>query len=288
MTTLENLIVNPALYQEVGGTEAQPGDQVRLYLDQVAIPSLPEYILGVIQNPILLTCAGTSYSVEYDETDLPVEVALLLPDMVISTEVVSEAEVLFANAVRFDSPQSLTYAQQSQALENIGGQSEFPTVIWPITEQALELVVPFTADTLNFAETYEYVGIHLGVDLYRIVGSTISTDGSTLSGSGGTLTQSGVPGELPIWYFSNIVEGVQTDVHATQVGTDYYTNPADVPLWNNGLIDVVVNMTYTSSVGYLDGRPGHVARVWVGSGFQLYMCYQVNPVRWKNLTEVPS
>lgn len=96
MTTLENFIVNPALYQSVG-IEAQAGDQVELFLDQtIADPDLPVSIIGTIQPGMTRTCAGTAYSIEYDETDLDESgVDLLTPDMVLSAEIVSEAQVLF-------------------------------------------------------------------------------------------------------------------------------------------------------------------------------------------------
>lgn len=96
MTTLTGYIVNPALYQSVG-IEAQAGDQVELFLDQtIADPDLPESIIGTIQPGATRTCAGTSYDIEYDETDLDESgVDLLTPDMILSAEIVSEAQVLF-------------------------------------------------------------------------------------------------------------------------------------------------------------------------------------------------
>lgn len=96
MTTLTGYVVNPALYREVG-IEAQPGDQVEIYLDQDRVPGFPEFILGTIQNPVTAVCGGTSYDIEYDEADLDGSgVEFIADDDIVSTVVVSEARVLFA------------------------------------------------------------------------------------------------------------------------------------------------------------------------------------------------
>jgi hypothetical protein len=96
MTTLTGYVVNPALYREVG-IEAQPGDQVEIYLDQEKVPGFPEFILGTIQNPVTTVCGGTSYSIEYDEGDLDgTGVEFIEGDDIVSVVVVSEARVLFA------------------------------------------------------------------------------------------------------------------------------------------------------------------------------------------------
>jgi len=71
MKTLENYVVVPALYRSPDGLiEALVGDQVKIYLDQVAQPGYPEYILGVIQQPITTICESRSYIFEYDEADI--------------------------------------------------------------------------------------------------------------------------------------------------------------------------------------------------------------------------
>jgi len=110
MTTLTNYIVIPALYQQAGGLEAQVGDQVKLYLDTDAQPGFPEFILGVIQHPIVRVCDGTAYSIEYDESDLVVAEAIH-PDDVVSAEVfqawdqlavVIDAEIARATAAEAD------------------------------------------------------------------------------------------------------------------------------------------------------------------------------------------
>ncbi len=76
--TLRNFVVLGALYAGAGGPEAQAGDQVRLFLNQGANPSFPQFIDGVIQLPVarvkIMTgdCPqeGTSYSFEYESEDL--------------------------------------------------------------------------------------------------------------------------------------------------------------------------------------------------------------------------
>ena len=96
MTTLTGYVASPALYREVG-IEAQPGDQVEIYLDQVKVPGFPEFIVGTIQNPVTVVCGGTSYPIEYDETDLAGSgVEFIEGDDILSIVVVSEARVLFA------------------------------------------------------------------------------------------------------------------------------------------------------------------------------------------------
>jgi hypothetical protein len=51
---------------------AKVGDIVRLYLDQVADPELPEYISATVEHPIVVSRCGTraTYGFEYDEDDL--------------------------------------------------------------------------------------------------------------------------------------------------------------------------------------------------------------------------
>ena len=95
MTTLTGYVASPALYREVG-IEAQPGDQVEIYLDQVKVPGFPEFIVGTIQNPVTVVCGGTSYPIEYDEADLAGSgVEFIENDDVDTVIVVSEARVLF-------------------------------------------------------------------------------------------------------------------------------------------------------------------------------------------------
>jgi hypothetical protein len=96
MELLENLIVEPALYQYDTGPEAQVGDQVKLFLDQDVNPGWPEFIFGTIQHPITkVNCeSATSYNIEYDEADLLV-VSLLTTGAILSgTAVVSQIQVV--------------------------------------------------------------------------------------------------------------------------------------------------------------------------------------------------
>lgn len=76
--TLRNFQVVGALFASPGGAEIAAGDEVRLFLNQVANPSFPEYVDGVAQNPIKRVnlvsngCIqeGTSYTFEYEADDL--------------------------------------------------------------------------------------------------------------------------------------------------------------------------------------------------------------------------
>jgi hypothetical protein len=141
MELLENLVVEPALYQYDTGPEAQVGDQVKLFLDQEANPGYPEYIFGTIQHPIAkVNCeSATSYNIEYDEDDLLVPGSLLVTGDVLSgTAVIGQIQVVadelddeiadriagdleaYDNFVQYSGSQSLTPAQKDQALENAG------------------------------------------------------------------------------------------------------------------------------------------------------------------------
>lgn len=96
MKTLRNFEVAGAIYLGDGVTEAKVGDQVKLYLDQDAVPGLPEYILGVIQHPVVKVDCGsnTSYSIEYDEADLDGFLESIRPDDITNWESVSAVDVL--------------------------------------------------------------------------------------------------------------------------------------------------------------------------------------------------
>jgi len=141
MELLENLIVEPALYQYDTGPEAQVGDQVKLFLDQAANPGYPEYIFGTIQHPIAkVNCeSATSYNIEYDEDDLLVLNSLLvIGDVLSGMTVIGQIQVVadelddeiadriagdleaYDNFVQYSGSQSLTPAQKDQALENAG------------------------------------------------------------------------------------------------------------------------------------------------------------------------
>lgn len=76
--TLRNFQVAGALFVSPGGAEIAAGDEVRLFLNQVANPAFPEFVDGVAQNPITrvnlvsggCVVEGTSYTFEYEADDL--------------------------------------------------------------------------------------------------------------------------------------------------------------------------------------------------------------------------
>jgi hypothetical protein len=76
--TLRNFQVAGALFVSPGGAEIAAGDEVRLFLNQVANPAFPEYVDGIAQNPIArvnlvsggCVVEGTSYTFEYEADDL--------------------------------------------------------------------------------------------------------------------------------------------------------------------------------------------------------------------------
>ena len=84
----------PALYQSEGGPEAQVGDQVKLYLNTDSRPGFPEFVVGVIQHPIIRVCDGTQYPVEYDPADLDGAAEYLVTGDVISALVVTQVSLL--------------------------------------------------------------------------------------------------------------------------------------------------------------------------------------------------
>ena len=71
MRTLRSFVVSPALFRTTG-IEASVGDTVRLYLDQLSVPTFPEYVSGTLVAPIVQdTCRNkTTYNVQYDEADV--------------------------------------------------------------------------------------------------------------------------------------------------------------------------------------------------------------------------
>jgi hypothetical protein len=76
--TLRNFQVAGALFVSPGGAEIAAGDEVRLFLNQVANPAFPEFVDGIAQNPIArvnlvsggCVVEGTSYTFEYEADDL--------------------------------------------------------------------------------------------------------------------------------------------------------------------------------------------------------------------------
>lgn len=104
MKTLRDLEVADALYLGDAGPEAVVGDQVKLFLDQEANPFFPEFILGIIQHPIVKVDCGskTSYVIEYDEADLDGAASLIRPGDVIdyTVESVIQASIEAETAAR--------------------------------------------------------------------------------------------------------------------------------------------------------------------------------------------
>ena len=96
MKTLNDYIVQGALYQADTGPEAQVNDQVKLYLNTEANPGFPEFIVGVIQHPIVkVQCnSATSYDFEYDEADLLGAASLIGDSDVIDIEVITAYDTL--------------------------------------------------------------------------------------------------------------------------------------------------------------------------------------------------
>lgn len=104
--------VKGALYQSETGPEAQVGDQVKLFLDEIGRPELPEFVFGVIQHPIQkVGCCddSTLYSIEYNEEDI--SQGLLRPQDVVSAEVTAAVDIV-AN----DLQEEIERAQAAEAL----------------------------------------------------------------------------------------------------------------------------------------------------------------------------
>jgi hypothetical protein len=99
MKTLRNLEIAGALYQGGTGPEAQVGDQVKLFLDTDSDPGFPEFVLGIIQHPIVkIHCSTkTSYSITYDENSLNGAADALVPDNVIDVTITSSFDLIQDN-----------------------------------------------------------------------------------------------------------------------------------------------------------------------------------------------
>lgn len=91
MKTLQNYIVDGAIYRQDTQTPIVVGNLVKVYLDTEAVPSFPEFILGVIQHPIVkVKCdSATSYSIEYNEDELGGDVEFLRVSDVIDVQYAS-------------------------------------------------------------------------------------------------------------------------------------------------------------------------------------------------------
>lgn len=100
MKTLKGYVVDDRLYVSDTGPEAGVGDQIKMFLDQEANPSFPEFIFGVIEHPIArVNCdSATSYSIEYDEDTLNGAAAFLRAADIVDATVSSDVSVV-ANAL---------------------------------------------------------------------------------------------------------------------------------------------------------------------------------------------
>jgi hypothetical protein len=77
------------LLQSGSSTPASPGDQVRLYLDQEYNSLFPEFVVGIIQNPISTRCGIITYRISYDDSTLPEGIETLRTCDVLNVVVVS-------------------------------------------------------------------------------------------------------------------------------------------------------------------------------------------------------
>jgi hypothetical protein len=100
--TLRNFQVAGALFVSPGGAEIAAGDEVRLFLNQVANPAFPEFIDGIAQNPITrvnlvsggCVVEGTSYTFEYEADDLDGAATMLNVCDVVEVSAIACCEVL--------------------------------------------------------------------------------------------------------------------------------------------------------------------------------------------------
>lgn len=88
--------VSGSLYVDGYPVEVTAGDQVKIFLDQAANVDLPEFILGVVQNPIRTCGCETTYIIEYGEADLLGAATEINPDLVLSIETISCCDVVNA------------------------------------------------------------------------------------------------------------------------------------------------------------------------------------------------
>lgn len=96
MKTLRKLRITGGLLLPGTRFPAAVGDQVKLFLDTDAIPEFPEYLIGVIQNPIVTSDCGsvTEYNIQYDEIALDGSAEFIRPVDVIETVLVNQIDVL--------------------------------------------------------------------------------------------------------------------------------------------------------------------------------------------------
>ena len=100
--TLRNFQVAGALFVSPGGAEIAAGDEVRLFLNQIANPAFPQFVDGIAQNPITrvnlvsggCVVEGTSYTFEYEADDLDGAATMLNVCDVVEVSAIACCEVL--------------------------------------------------------------------------------------------------------------------------------------------------------------------------------------------------
>lgn len=137
--TLRNFQIVGALYSGVGegAQEAQAGDSVRIFLNQVANPSFPVSIDGTLQPPVSAVnvldsgghvVEGRSYSISYDDTDI--DGATLTACDITELSVISCCVVV---SEALDAEIAARAASDAELEESIGGlQQDLDT--WDVTE----------------------------------------------------------------------------------------------------------------------------------------------------------
>lgn len=136
-----------ALYQSETGPEAQVGDQVKLFLDTVARPELPEFIFGVIQPGIeKVRCDEyTIYSIEYDESDIGD--GLLRSQDIVNAEVTAAVDVVAGDLQDHiedvSNPHAVTKSQVG--LGNVDNTSDADKPVSTATQTALNLKAPLAS-----------------------------------------------------------------------------------------------------------------------------------------------
>jgi hypothetical protein len=122
MKILRDIRVTPYLQQEGSGAEAGIGDSIVLYLDQSYNSDFPVSITGQIVKLVKLSCgSSTSYSVEYDESNLT-GTTFLRPEDVVDYSVRSTLDVLLNEEIK---AQILALGLDAFTFENLQALREF-------------------------------------------------------------------------------------------------------------------------------------------------------------------
>ena len=296
MKTLTSFIVNPALYREVG-IEAQPGDQVELYLNQDAVPGFPEFIVGTIQNPVTTVCGGTSYDIEYDEADFSAveDVEELVPDLVSSVVVVSEARVLFAaeqaareaaddslqdqidECVRF-TPQTLSTEEAAIALSNLKLASNGLVKLSRLTDAQTIVASTVLANT-GLSATLPIAGLW-EVDLQFTLAPTFNV--SDDSGGAKIRLNSTDITDSPGLILSGTTSKSSSTPFRTPFGLNY-TYELDADTFSSGLnsynvlIHGIINVDVAGTITLQIAQKIAVAILYIGVGGSFLARYLGNP-----------